>query len=75
MTETISRGRLRPLWVVFLRTEPQGCSLYQKQTTLMDIIKGRVYVEAKVGHETIFTIEEEKKLYDQVTYMAEIGFG
>ncbi|XP_052268555.1 uncharacterized protein LOC127869937 [Dreissena polymorpha] len=45
------------------------------ETTLRDRIKGRVDVEAKVGHETIFTIEEEKKLYDHVTYMAEIGFG
>ncbi|KAH3804650.1 hypothetical protein DPMN_132940 [Dreissena polymorpha] len=45
------------------------------ETTLRDRIKGRVDVEAKVGHETIFTIEEEKKLYDHVTYMVEIGFG
>jgi len=45
------------------------------ETTLRDRIKGRVHKEAKVGHETIFTMDEEQKLYNHITYMADIGFG
>ncbi|KAH3721581.1 hypothetical protein DPMN_064510 [Dreissena polymorpha] len=45
------------------------------ETTLKNRVKGRVDKEAKVRHETIFTIDEEKKLYNHITYMAEIGFG
>ncbi|KAH3872447.1 hypothetical protein DPMN_035663 [Dreissena polymorpha] len=45
------------------------------ETNLMDRIKGRVDADATVGNETIFTMDEEKKLYDHVTCMAEIGFG
>lgn len=44
-------------------------------TTLRDRVSGRVAVDAKVGHETIFTVEEEQKLYNHITYMAKIGFG
>jgi hypothetical protein len=44
-------------------------------TTLRDRISGRVDADAKVRHETILTHEEEQKLYDHITYMANIGFG
>lgn len=44
-------------------------------TTLRDRISGRVATDARVGHETIFTSEEEDKLYQHITYMADIGFG
>ena len=44
-------------------------------TTLRDRISGRVTTDARVGHETIFTSEEEDKLYQHITYMADIGFG
>ncbi|XP_060606285.1 uncharacterized protein LOC132758607 [Ruditapes philippinarum] len=44
-------------------------------TTLWDRISGRVKATARVGHETIFTQEEEQKLYNHITYMAEIGYG
>ncbi|XP_060575299.1 uncharacterized protein LOC132732808 [Ruditapes philippinarum] len=44
-------------------------------TTLRDRISGRVKATARVGHETIFTQEEEQKLYNHITYMAEIGYG
>ena len=44
-------------------------------TTLKDRISGRVSVDAKVGHETIFTLDEEQKLFYHITYMAEIGYG
>ncbi|KAH3860438.1 hypothetical protein DPMN_023337 [Dreissena polymorpha] len=45
------------------------------ETTLRDRIKGRVDADAEFGHDTIFTMDEETNLYDNVTYMAEIGFG
>ena len=44
-------------------------------TTIRDRISGRVASDARVGHETTFATEEEEKVYKNITYMAEIGFG
>ena len=41
-------------------------------TTLRNRISWRVASDARVGHETIFTSEEEDKLYEHIIYMAQI---
>jgi hypothetical protein len=43
--------------------------------TLRDRVKGKVITDAKVGHITIFTHEEEDALVQHLVHMAEIGYG
>ncbi|KAL4237347.1 hypothetical protein ACF0H5_002065 [Mactra antiquata] len=46
-------------------------------STIRDKVKGRTVTKfnATVGHNTIFTKQEEKKLHDHIIYMADIGCG
>ena len=45
------------------------------ESTLRDRTRGNVTLDAKNGHGTLFTMEEEKMLVDHLSYMADIGYG
>ena len=45
------------------------------ESTLRDITRGNISVEATIGFDTIFNRSEERKLVDHITYMADIGYG
>jgi hypothetical protein len=47
----------------------------EPETTLRDRKTGKVEVDSTIGFETIFNKEEENKLVQHVSYMAEIGYG
>ena len=44
------------------------------ESTLRDRTRGNVTLDAKKGHGTLFTVEEEKMLVDHLSYMADIGY-
>ena len=45
------------------------------ESTLRDRTRGLVPVDVTVGFQPIFSIEEEEKLVEHITYMAKIGYG
>ena len=45
------------------------------ESTLRDRTLGNVSVDAKNGIGTLMTVEEEHKLVQHISYMAEIGYG
>ena len=60
----------------------KGMSVYKAaraydvpESTLRDRIRGNVEVDAKVGHDTIFSHDEEQELVGHLSYMASIGYG
>ena len=63
------------LWPMMQRSK--GCLSFQLQNVIkfLDRTRGNVTLDAKNGHGTLFTMEEEKMLVDHLSYMADIGYG
>ena len=45
------------------------------ESALRDRSQGYVTLHAKNGHGILFTVEEEKTLFDHISYTADIGYG
>ena len=44
------------------------------ESALRDRAQGYVTLDAKNGHGIMFTVEEEKMLFDHLSYIADIGY-
>ena len=67
---------------IALEATQRGVSIYRAarqycvpETTLRDRARGRVEVDATIGFDKLFSKDEEQKLVDHITYMADIGYG
>ena len=45
------------------------------ESTLRDRTRGNVEVDARTGHGTLLSADEEQKLVTHISYMADIGYG
>ena len=45
------------------------------ESTLRNRTRGNVNVDTRTGHRTLITAEEEQKLVNHISYMADIAYG
>ena len=45
------------------------------ESTLRDMTRGNVDVDARTGHRVLLPADEEQKLVTHISYMADVGYG